>query len=78
MSEEAIGSVGEHSSLNDEPGVFLTDLVQTDVDQVSQTNNNVHGQKGSVEEWFWVNNEESSIPGSGTPPDWFNGKTFNQ
>ncbi len=76
MSEEALGSVGEHSSLNDDPGISLTDLVQSEVDPIAETNNNVHGQSGSREEWFWVNNDNSSIPGSGQPPDWFNGKTF--
>jgi len=76
MSEEALGSVGEHSSLNDDPGISLTDLVQSEVDPIAETNNNVHGQSGSREEWYWVNNDNSSIPGSGQPPDWFNGKTF--
>ena len=46
MSEEALGSVGEHSSLNDDPGISLTDLVQSEVDPIAETNNNVHGQSG--------------------------------
>lgn len=76
MSEEAMGSVGEHSSLNDDPGISLTDLVQTESDPMSGTNNNVHGQSGSKEDWFWVDNDNHSIPGNGEAPDWFNSKTF--
>ena len=76
MSEEAMGSVGEHSSLNDDPGISLTDLVQTESDPMSGTNNNVHGKPGSKEDWFWVDNDNHSIPGNGEAPDWFNSKTF--
>lgn len=76
MSEEAIGTVGEHTSLNDDPGVSLTDLVQTETDPIAQGNNNVHGQSGSNDEWFWSDTENGSVAGKGQAPDWFNSKTF--
>jgi len=76
MSEEAIGTVGEHTALNDDPGVALTDLVQSETDPIAQGNNNVHGQSGSREEWFWSDNENGSVAGKGEAPEWFNSKTF--
>ena len=76
MSEEAIGTVGEHTSLNDGPGVSLTDLVQTEADPIAQGNNNVHGQSGSRGEWFWSDNEAGAVAGKGDAPEWFNSKTF--
>jgi len=66
----------EHSSLIDEPGVGLTELVHTDADPVTGSNNNVHGKEGAIEDWYWVNNDDSQIPGKGEPPVWYNNKTF--
>jgi len=76
MGEEAIGTVGEHSSLSDDPGVALTELVQSEADPIAKGNNNVHGQPGSRDEWFWSDTENGSVAGKGEAPEWFNSKTF--
>lgn len=76
MDEQGIGTAEEHTSLVDEPGVGLTDLVQSEIDPASGSNSNVHGKDGSPEDWFWVNNGDQVIEGSGEPPVWYNSKTF--
>ena len=76
MDEQTIGTSAEDTSLVSEPGVGLVDLVETDADQVGGGNNNVRGKEGSIEEWFWVNNDDTQIPGKGEPPSWYNNKTF--
>jgi len=74
MDEQTVGTSAEDSSLLSEPGVGLVDLVDTDADHVGGGNNNVRGKEGSIEEWFWVNNDDSQIPGKGEPPVWYNQK----
>ncbi len=76
MDEQTVGTSAEDTSLVSEPGVGLVDLVETDADHVGGGNNNVRGKEGSIEEWFWVNNDDSQIPGKGEPPVWYNQKTF--
>ena len=76
MDEQTVGTSAEDTSLVSEPGVGLVDLVETDADQVGGGNNNMRGKEGSIEEWFWVNNDDSQIPGKGEPPVWYNQKTF--
>ena len=76
MDEQTVGTSAEDTSLVSEPGVGLVDLVETDADHVGGGNNNVRGKEGSIEDWFWVNNDDSQIPGKGEPPVWYNQKTF--
>ena len=78
MSEEAIGTVGDNSSLEVEPGVDLTDLVQEDkhMPLIEGGNNNTRGEAASPEPWFWAKNDGGELPGDGKAPDWFNSKTF--
>ena len=76
MSEEAIGTVGEHTATNDDPGIALTDLVDTPTDTVSNSNRNIHGDSGAVEDWFYSSQDGSEVMGKGDMPEWFNNKTF--
>jgi len=86
MSEEGIADsspvapVGEdqgYSSLDTDPGNQLTDLVQQDTDnRAPLLNNNVRGEAGALDGWLWSDNEHGQVVGDGSPPDWFNSKTF--
>jgi len=76
MDEQGIGTTEEHTSLVDEPGIGLTDLVQSETDPAATSNNNVHGKAGDREEWFWVNNDDQVLEGKGEAPVWYNSKTF--
>jgi len=76
MDEQTVGTSSEDTSLVSEPGVGLVDLVEQEADPVIGTNNNVHGKEGALDEWYWVDNEDSQIPGKGEPPPWYNSKTF--
>lgn len=85
MSEEGIaelvaapvGDTQSHSSTDTDPGIHLTDLVQQErTDDTQMLNNNVRGQDGSIEGWLWSDNEHGQVVGDGSPPEWFNSKTF--
>ncbi len=76
MSEEAIGQVGDHTSLNDDPGVSLTDLVETPTDPMGGSNRNVHNDSGPMEDWYYSQQEGQPVLGRGDKPEWFNEKTF--
>jgi len=77
MSEEStVGVSAESTSLDTDPGTQLTDLVQQEPTAEPMLNNNVRGQEGSLEDWYWFNNDNGEVKGDGAAPEWFNSKTF--